>query len=230
MSSPPVDSVVDMAVPTESLRADARRNRERIITAASELFAAEGNDTLVADVARRAGVGNATVFRHFPTKLDLVVAVVQLRMTGLLAEVERAAAMEDPRQGLEHFVREACRIHVQDHGLKQMAAQHFEGDPVLCDLRDKMMATIDGLVVRGKAAGTVREDAEPIDVLLLIGGIADAASELESLRPGLYRRYAALVVAALRPDDGGPRLEPAPPTTAELEAVWKRRLDKKCGA
>jgi AcrR family transcriptional regulator len=86
---------MDMAA-TPSTRADAARNRERIITAASTCFASDGVECQIAAIAKRAGVGNATVFRHFPTKLDLVVAVMRRRMDDLAAEVEDAARREDP--------------------------------------------------------------------------------------------------------------------------------------
>ena len=214
-----VDWVAEMPV-TEPLRADARRNRERIITAASELFAENGVDCLVADVARHAGLGNATVFRHFPTKLDLIVAVMERRLTDLVAEARAASAMQDPAAGLQALVEALCRMHVRDHALKQMASQYFQGSPQLIELRDTAMVVLEDLIARGKTAGVVREDAEPIDLIVLIGGIADAASDLETLRPGLWRRYAQLVVAALRPDPTGPPLDPPVPARELLEAMW----------
>jgi AcrR family transcriptional regulator len=204
---------------TPRTRSDAQRNRERIISAASSCFASEGVECQVSEVARHAGLGNATVFRHFPTKLDLVVAVMRRRLDELAAEVEEAAALEDPAEALSGVVEAIGRVLVRDAALKQVAATRFEGDGELLECREHMLAVVDGLVTRCKAAGIVREDFETMDLLLLLSGIAHAASDLEARRPGVWRRYVALVTAAMRPDPSGAPLSPPPPTFEDLDAV-----------
>src|SRR3954470_14590056 len=111
-----------MVVESPHLRADARRNRERIVTAATECFASDGIGCQVAEVARRAGVGNATVFRHFATKHDLLVAVFEERLSAMLAAADEAMALDDPAVGLRTFLERVVALHVQDNGLKQMVA------------------------------------------------------------------------------------------------------------
>src|SRR3712207_466298 len=103
-----------------STRSDALRNRERIITAASTCFASEGVECQIAEVARQAGLGTATIFRHFPTKLDLIVAVMRLRMVELAEEVDEAAAGDDPGQALARVVEAIGKVLVRDAALKQM--------------------------------------------------------------------------------------------------------------
>jgi AcrR family transcriptional regulator len=207
---------------TPQLRADARRNRERILAAAAERFAAEGIEVQMAEIARHAGVGNATVFRHFPTKRDLVVALVETQMGEMLAVAEEAAAAEDPVTGLRELVDSMCLRFVENHGLKQMTAAHFQGDERLIALRDRMLGLLGGLVERCQAAGAIRADVQPIDVVVLVNGVSAAMLGLEEERPGLHRRYLALALAGLSPAAADGPLPMEPPTPDELEAAWQK--------
>src|SRR3954470_15926852 len=163
-----------MVVESPHLRADARRNRERIVAAASACFAADGLSCQVAEIARQAGVGNATVFRHFPTKHDLLIAVFEERMRGMLDAADAAAKIEDPAEGLRTFLELVVGLHVADHGLKQLVAEHFKGDERLGAVRDEILARLSALVTAAKEAGAVRADAEPIDFVVLVNGVATA--------------------------------------------------------
>ncbi len=206
------------------LRADARRNRDRIVAAAKACFAAEGVECQMAEVARRAGVGNATVFRHFPTKRDLVVAIVEARMGEMLELADRSVAQveEDPEGALRLLVDGIAAAFVADHGLKQMAEAHFQGDASLTAARDALLERL-GVVVRScQAAGVVRADVEPMDFVVLVHAVATAAMALEEVRPGIHRRYLALALAGLSPSAADGPLPMEPPTPDELEAAWRR--------
>lgn len=206
-----------MAV-TPSTRADAQRNRERIITAAAQCFAHEGVECQVAEIAKHAGLGNATVFRHFPTKLDLIVAVMRRRMDELADEVERVAAGDDPGEALARVVEAIVQLMVRDAALKQLASQRIvDEDMTVC--RDRMLGCIETLLGRCQAAGVVRPDVQVMDLMLMISGIAHAVGPLEASNPGVWRRYTALVTAALQPVAGA-ALEPAPPTLADFERAY----------
>jgi AcrR family transcriptional regulator len=216
---------------TPQLRADARRNRERIVAVAAQCFAAEGVECQVAEIARRAGVGNATVFRHFPSKQELVAAVVEAKMHDMLGVADEALEMDDADRALRHFVDAMCHLHVADHGLKQMAACQFNGEERLVGLRDALLARLARLVDDGKAAGCVREDAEAVDFAVMINAVASAVQGLEDERPGLYRRYLEIGYAGLRPQ--GAELRPLPsaaPTADELDAGWQRQALQRGGA
>jgi len=216
---------------TPQLRADARRNRERIVTVAAECFALEGMECQVAEIARRAGVGNATVFRHFPAKQDLLVAVVEAKMAAMVAVADEALAMDDPDTALRHFVDAMCEVHVRDHSLKQMAACHFAGNERLVAARDAMLARLGRLVDRAKEAGVVRPDVEAVDFTVLGIGVSSAVEGLEDERPGLYRRYLEIAYAGLRPQAGdAPALPSAAPTADELDAAWQRQARQRAGA
>ncbi len=206
---------------TPQLRADARRNRERIVAAAKTLFATEGVECQMAEVARHAGVGNATVFRHFPTKRDLIVAIVEARMAEMLtlADAAVARADEDPEGALRLLVEGLASAFVADHGLKQMAEAHFQGDASLTAARDALIDRLGVVVRRCQAAGIVRADVEAIDVVVLVHAVATASMDLEEARPGIHRRYLSLALAGLsaRAAELGPPLEVGPPTADELE-------------
>ena len=97
-----------------ALRSDAQRNLARVVEAAREVFAEQGLDACVAEVARRAGVGTGTIFRRFPTKEDLLAAVVEHRLRDVLAEAQRAAAASDPAKGLRQFMTWAAETLIGD--------------------------------------------------------------------------------------------------------------------
>ncbi len=206
---------------TPQLRSDARRNRERIVAAAKACFASEGVECQMAEVARRAGVGNATVFRHFPTKRDLIVAIVEARMAEMLALADEAVALarEDPEAGLRLLVDGLAAALVADHGLKQMADARFQGDDALTTARDALLERLGVVVGRCQAAGVVRADAEPMDFVVLVHAVASASMGLEEARPGIHRRYLALALAGMsaRAAELGPPLEVGPPTADELQ-------------
>ncbi len=210
---------------TPQLRADARRNRERIVAAAKTLFATEGVECQMAEVARHAGVGNATVFRHFPTKRELIVAIVEARMAEMLtlADAAVARAQEDPEGALRLLVDGLAAAFVADHGLKQMADVHFDGAEALTAARDALLERLGVVVARCQAAGVVRPDVEAIDVVVLVHAVASAATGLEGARPGIHRRYLALALAGLgaRAAELGAPLDVDPPTADELEQALK---------
>lgn len=208
-----------MAV-TPSTRSDAARNRERIITAASTCFASEGVECQMAAVAKRAGVGNATVFRHFPTKVDLIVAVMRRRMEDLAGEVEAAARHEDPAEALTRVLEAIGAVFVRDAALKQVAHQRFAGDEDLLRCRDRIFACVEQLVARARDAGVVRGDLEATDVVLLLNGMCHSVGPLEEQTPGVWRRYFSLVTAAMRPQPEAAPLAPGAPSFDDVERAY----------
>ena len=109
---------------TPPLRSDARRNRERIVAAASELFAEHGADLCVDDIARRAGVGHATVFRRFPTKDDLVLAMFEQRIVEAAEAVEEIArTVEDPWEALVAAMAAIAERQARDRGMFETVEQ-----------------------------------------------------------------------------------------------------------
>jgi AcrR family transcriptional regulator len=197
------------------LRSDARRNREKILAAASELFAIEGPDLCIDDIARRAGVGHATVFRRFPTKDDLVLAMFEERLGELAAVAEEAAGREDPWEGLVELMTGIGERHARDRGLMEALGTQAFGSPTLADHRLRIADPIGRLLRRAQEAGRVRADLEPEDVLFLISAVAKS-SPCNFEIPDLWRRYLGVVLDGMKPDAASPLAPPAP-TMDEVE-------------
>jgi AcrR family transcriptional regulator len=159
------------------LRADARRNRERILAAARELFAEAGPATQMDDVARRAGVGVGTVYRHFPTKDVLVGELVRAK---LLRHAERARewqATEDGWAAFEGFVREAFAEMEADASQQRMMWVADEAAfEYAADARAEVSGAVDVLVARAKAAGELRPDFDVEDMPTLMCAIGSVMS------------------------------------------------------
>lgn len=198
----------------EPLRSDARRNREKILAAASELFALEGPDLCVDAIARRAGVGHATVFRRFPTKDDLVIAMFEDRLTEFAEIAEAAADGEDPWKALVEVMAAIADRQARDRGLMEAVGSQVFGSPRLREHRTRLVDAVDRLVARARGAGVLRDDLTALDVLLLVSAVGKSAGC--GFDTDLWRRYLGVIVDGMRPDAATP-LEPPAPTLAELE-------------
>src|SRR5882757_3094899 len=151
---------------TRPLRADAARNRDLLLAAAADEFAERGLDASVADIARRAGVGKGTVFRHFATKDDLISAIVLDRVNVLNAVGERLLEAADPGAALLEFLTVAARQRQQrDLSFLQEAG---ELNAEVARSRAQMFRTVIMLVDRAREHGAVRADVTGTDVILLM--------------------------------------------------------------
>ena len=169
------------------LRADARRNLERVLDAATEAFAASGPDASIDEIARLAGVGHGTVFRRFPTKDDLMVAVIERHVGEMKALADEAVASADPGEAFFDFIQQVAALNMRTPGLHRCVV-HCGGKPGAAELE----ALVDRIVSRAQRAGAVRRDVKPADVQLLV------RSALTSAPPGQWRRYLDVVLDGLR--------------------------------
>jgi AcrR family transcriptional regulator len=163
MSTITAESVVD-AEAARPLRADARRNRERVLVAATAVFAEEGADASVAEIARRAGVGAGTLFRHFPTKHDLLLATLEQGFDDIQAAMERAEAMDDAWEGLVHVLTVCAEIQARDRSFLDSVGPELFREPSLQRRNQERMEHIRQLVARAQAAGLLRDDLRAEDV------------------------------------------------------------------
>jgi len=170
-----------------ALRADAQRNLERVLDAATEVFAASGPDASVDEIARRAGVGHATVFRRFPTKDALMFAVIERRIGEIRAAAEQALAAGEPGQAFFDFVWRIAELHMAARGLHRCVV-HCGDKPGAAEL-EQLSAKI---VTRAQRAGAVRTDVRPADVPALVRAALLAAPEKQ------WRRYVEVVLDGLR--------------------------------
>jgi AcrR family transcriptional regulator len=190
------------------LRSDAARNRESLLRAAAEEFAVRGLDASVADIARRAGVGKGTVFRHFATKDDLIAAIVLDRIAVLTGVGERLLEAADPGAALLEFLT----IAAQQQQQRDLSFLQEVGEPsaAVVQARSRMFQTIHALVGRARDNGAVRADITGSDVILLMCAPGYITSYVPDAPPGLWRRYLALIFDGLRPDGASPLPHPPP--------------------
>ncbi|HWS38299.1 MAG TPA: helix-turn-helix domain-containing protein [Actinoplanes sp.] len=176
---------------TQTLRSDARDNRDRILTAARELFAEGGLDVPMREIARRADVGPATLYRRFPTKESLVVEAFREQTQACVAVLDRAAADSDPWRGLCRLIEELFDLHARDRGF---TAAFLAAYPQAVDRAATLehgYRNVADLAVRAKAAGRLRADFTVDDFLLVLRANS-------GLRPAESRRFAELTIKSFR--------------------------------
>ena len=153
------------------LRADAARNRARVLDVAYEAFAADGLSVPIDEIARRAGVGAGTVYRHFPTKESLFRAIVANRLDQLIEHARNPAADEDPGEALFGFLSTVVAEGATDQGLVDaLAGIGFDLADVAPGVEDVFMAVLGDLLARAQQAGAVRADIDVKDVKALLVG------------------------------------------------------------
>ena len=182
-----------MSVAPKPLRADARRNREKIVAAARSAFAEYGLDAQMDEIARRADVGVGTLYRHFPTKDALVRAIVVSHMEGM-AERGRAAvnaADADPWDAFADFMRLCGQKHLADRGLAQVMSTQPARTFQQAAQESGLVDAVDELLRRAQAAGRARPDARVEDVPLVMCAIG---AVLESWGEPGARRFMELVL------------------------------------
>jgi AcrR family transcriptional regulator len=160
------------------LRADAQRNRAKVLEAAEEVFASEGLAVPVDEVARRAGVGVGTLYRHFPTKQALFEAIVVARLEALIERGEELCTAEDPGTALFTFITELVDLAVQKKDLSdELARAGIESEQLLAGVKERLERCFEVLLQRAQASGVVRHDISRTDVTALIMGTCMAANQ-----------------------------------------------------
>ncbi len=183
-----------------ALRADAARNRERIISAAIEVFAERGLEASTAEIASRAGVGEATLFRRFPTKDDLVTAIVAVMLEEAASIATSCLEEDDPWRGVERFLYEMAERASQDHGISDANKEKCMASPTLARERSQVLDLTSQLVRRAQAAGVLRDDIAGQDLMFLMGAAASIGEvPFQGLRADLWKRYLGVILDGLRP-------------------------------
>ena len=158
------------------LRADARRNRERVLAAARAAFADEGVAVPLDEIARRAGVGAGTVYRHFPTKEALFEAVMVERMQQLADEARTRAQDDDPTEALLGFVRHLVEEAAPKRDLiDALAHAGVDLHRSLRQIADEMRGHIAGMLTRAQRAGGIRRDITISELMALLSGVITSA-------------------------------------------------------
>jgi AcrR family transcriptional regulator len=186
-----------MSTDQRTLRADARRNRERIIAASRELFAREGPQAQMDDIAAHAGVGIGTVYRHFPTKEALLTAMVRDRFQEFAEIALEAEDNDDPLAALESAMRRSGEAVEGDAGfqLAMMGSNELEWEGIE-EQKAALDQVVTRLIARAVAAGAVREDFVVGDFAMVMCGITATMY----YQPGSanWRRHLELIFDGIR--------------------------------
>lgn len=195
MSSTSISSDAAAQVPSRPLRADAARNREKLLAAAREAFTADGAGASLEDIARRAGVGIGTLYRNFPTRQALLEAVYVDEVAAICAAADDLDALA-PWDALVAWLRSFADYATTKKALGAELMAYLDGEaPVFLQCRQSIVAAGAPLLERAQQAGEVRSDAELMDVMRMVGGIATIANA----EPGQVDRILAVALDGLRP-------------------------------
>ena len=195
------------------LRRDARERRDKLLAAAQREFAAHGVDASLEKIARDAGVAIGTLYRHFPTRLDLLMAAFRPRLQSFLDAAAEALAMDDPWEGFVSYLENLFAVQAGDRGFNDFLSRRFTDNAETERIHDLMCEQIEDVLNRAQDAGVARLDIALADIVNLIwsnGRIIDATS---ATAPNAWRRYLYLMLDAYRAERA--HSLPEPPMTYE---------------
>lgn len=211
------------------LRVDAERNRAALLCAARDVFARQGLEAPLEEIALRAGVGIATLYRRFPTRGQLVAAALVGKVTQYADAAEQALAVPDPWAGFASYVRRICELQAGDRGLSDLLTMSLPADEHIEELRRLANGRVAELVARAKAAGRLRQDFVVEDLLLLLIAHAAVVHVTHQDAPQAGRRFVALMLDAFGHTDERSSL-PAPPSAARMRrAMCRLATERGCG-
>jgi AcrR family transcriptional regulator len=196
------------------LRADAQLNRDRILSAAAELFADRGLGVPLEEIARRAGVGVATLYRRFPTRADLAAAAFERSMSKYTEAVDRALANPTAGDGFRGLIFDLCELQARDAGLRDLLTTSFPARSTIEKRTGEAVDKLKELIGRAQADGSIRADLVVADVVVLLLANSGVLAATGKAAPDAWRRFAALMVDAFRAE--GTATLPEPPDEQQL--------------
>src|SRR4051812_8364143 len=209
------------------VRADAARNRQAIVEAARSVFAEQGLDAPLDEIAKRAGTGNATLYRRFPQRADLVAAVFAERMAEHAAAVEAGLADGDPWRGFASYIEAVGAMQARDHGIADLVTMNVSSAPEIEALRARAYDGLVRLVARAHEAGVLRADFTDQDVVLLLMANAGLVERAHGITAEASARLIHVLLDGFRAQaatDG-----PAAPTAREVVAAMRRNGERRLG-
>ncbi len=197
------------------LRRDARERRDKLVAAAQHEFAAHGVDASLEKIAREAGVSIGTLYRHFPSRLDLLMAAFEPRLQEFLRGADEALKIGDPWEAFVSYLENLFAVQAGDRGFNDFLSRRFPGNAETERIHDEMCQQIEDALTRAQESGQARPDITQADIVNLIwsnGRIIDATSVTA---PTAWRRQLHLMLDAYRAERAHPIPEP-PMTDAQL--------------
>ncbi|MDQ0643174.1 TetR/AcrR family transcriptional regulator [Microbacterium murale] len=196
-------------------RRDAQERHVRLIAAARREFAARGVDASLERIARDAEVAIGTLYRHFPTRLDLLLAALEPQLREFMDGSKKALEIDDPWEGFVYYLENLFRVQAGDRGFNDFLSRRFPGSADTERIHDEMCRQIEDVLTRAQDAGEARPDITRADIVNLIwsnGRMIDATS---TTVPNAWRRHLHLMLDAYRAERAHPIPEP-PMTDAQL--------------
>jgi AcrR family transcriptional regulator len=200
-----------------AVRREAVENRERLLHAAKHVFAVKGVDAPVEDIARAAGLGMGTLYRHFPTKQALIDELVgQLRLN--LLSLARRACRRDSADGLESFLYDAGKAHVREPGYMQFLWSRSSKEQAAVE---EVLQALDLLLDRAKTAGRVRPDLAVTDVWMTLWSLRGIIEITVDVAPAAWKRHLQLMIAGMLAQPT-PRLTATPLSNSQARQAISR--------
>ncbi|MHA5054363.1 TetR/AcrR family transcriptional regulator [Streptomyces sp. SD15] len=207
--------------PARPLRRDAQRNRDALLASARACFAEHGLEAPLEQVAKRAGLAIGTLYRHFPTRLDLVQAVFAEKTAVWQAAAEKAVAMDDAWAGLCHFLETMCELQSADRGFNDLASMRLPETACLAGAQTRIHELGVRIVERAQEQGSLRPDLTPEDLAFVIWSHSRITEATHDIAPGVWRRHLYLLLDGFRADRAHPLPEP-PLTPGQLYRAMTR--------
>ncbi|MGW0633613.1 TetR/AcrR family transcriptional regulator [Streptomyces sp. NPDC002758] len=180
------------------LRQDAQRNRDAIVAAARRAFAEEGLGASLGGVAREAGVAIGTLYRHFPSRLDLVEELFTAKFTDLLGAAEEAAAMDDAWEGFCHYLEKFCELQAGDRAFNDLLSARLPLQALSRGMFERAQELADQVLRNAQEQGVLRGDVTPEDIAFVIWSQTGIIQATCAVAPTAWRRYLHLMVDAFR--------------------------------
>lgn len=194
---------------TSPLRQDAQRNRTALLAAAKAAFAEEGLDAALEGIARRAGVAIGTLYRHFPTRMEMVAAIFADKKRAWIKAAEAAVVMEPAWDGLTFFLERVCELQAGDLAFNDIASMRFPHAPGIEAARKRAHDLGRRIVERAQAEGSLRPDVTAEDLAFVVWALSRVSEATHAIDPDAWRRYLALTLDGFRATAAHPL--PAPP-------------------
>jgi AcrR family transcriptional regulator len=202
-----------------TMRADAERNRRRLLDAATQMFCERGLDVGVGEIAQQAGVGRGTLFRNFPSKEHLIAAIVVERMRESITRGHAALEAPDAGQALFDLIEQSVGRSQTDRALFDAIAETWLANDEIREVHSELIGVLDALVRKAQDAGTIRRDISAVDVLMMVKGVCEAVASFQHLKPDVILRQLDLVRAAISAPGLEQLLRGSPPSLEDLEHV-----------
>ncbi|MBW0107439.1 TetR/AcrR family transcriptional regulator [Pseudonocardia sp. KRD-182] len=195
-----LDTVGDTGQGTAAprLRRDAARNRERILEAARLAFAQQGVDASLEHIARSAGVAIGTLYRHFPKRIDLLLAAFAEKFGAFMAAAESARAADDPWVGLSSYLETLCGMQAGDRGFNDFVSMRFPASAETESMHDQVCAAMEAILGRAQEAKVARTDLTIGDLVTVTWANSRIIEATSDVAPRAWRRQLMLTLESFR--------------------------------